>query len=75
MTSGPEHYLESERLLEAAKEDWRNADSGAERMLAESRVLIALNAAGVHARLALVAATIDGYHSDPEPPDWSEVVS
>lgn len=69
--TGPEHYREAERLLEAAKADWRDASSDhVAAALAESRVLVALTAAQVHAKLALAAATaipaVVAYYGDDQ---------
>lgn len=73
--NGPEHYAEAERLVEAARRDFREADEGPARILAESRAHVALAAAQVHATLALAAAQAGatlGLHGVPSGA-WSEV--
>lgn len=80
--TGPEHYREAERLLEAAKTDWRDtANDHVAATLVEARVLVALTAANVHAQLAQAAASaepcVQRYYGDEAGTDraWAQVVS
>jgi hypothetical protein len=65
MASGPEHYLEAERLLALAAEELDDD---------EPRHYSALLSAQVHAQLALVAVTADSAYASPSgvrPPAWT----
>jgi hypothetical protein len=61
--NGLEHYRESERLLDAAKADVRNAPPATEAFNVYrdvyERAAFAVSVAAVHARLAIAAATVD----------------
>lgn len=63
MSTGPEHYAEAERLLEAARADFRAVADPSQDVapkayaMAYERATVAINAAQVHATLALAAAT------------------
>jgi len=65
MATGPEHYLEAERMR-AAADEWADADLGWKATLtAQERInqrLADLADAQVHATLALAAATALGTH-------------
>jgi hypothetical protein len=80
MSTGPDHYREAERLTESA-DRWLNADAGwMASMSAEERLARRasdLDAAQVHATLALAAATAmqpSGYgYGQPEFKAWDAV--
>lgn len=59
MSTGPEHYREAERLVEASP-----ATSDGDQWLEDVRINLA--AAQVHATLALAAATTLGHLRSPE---------
>ncbi|MFF8406939.1 hypothetical protein ACF06P_35590 [Streptomyces sp. NPDC015684] len=67
MASGPEHYQKAERLAEQADE-WMDADTGWKANLSSderiTRRRADLEAAQVHATLALAAAAALNDHSD-----------
>lgn len=56
--NGPQHYAEAERLTAAARADFReaNPDAPTAYLLAMERARVAMDAAQVHATLALAAA-------------------
>ena len=80
--NGAQHYREAEKLVEAARADYRETEESPAKKLVAERVLIALDAAQVHATLALAAATAEsiahsynGGHDGRIASAWTRAIS